>query len=291
MMIGSLMMLRLNHILVILQMMTSTFIKLSTAEPILGNTVEKVTQNDYPFVVSFFGYDREPMIEKRHFCGGTLISGKHVLTAGHCILSENLMKQAEVQAGSHKLKPRSKLQIFKPISWLKYEDRRKEENELSDLPYHDIAVVKLNVDDTGIAPAVFIPLRESQDTEVKTVTLVGWGRTNDKVIPSNLRRASLQPTLKADCVKKAQRIAMGYDWNRVKGDHVLCFTASPCVHGMPGDSGSPYLDEQGRLAGVHSGRCPPLRRFDPLQFNVGMSINFYRCFIDHAKNFLEDKAY
>lgn len=69
-----------------------------------GSAVER---GQWPFVVALL-----VKTSKQFFCGGTLITSKHVLTAAHCIQDKNVDKkleaeQIEVLLGRHSLKDNS----------------------------------------------------------------------------------------------------------------------------------------------------------------------------------------
>lgn len=49
---------------------------------IIGGQIAKAGQ--FPFIVSL----QEGFFRKEHFCGGSLISDKFVITAGHCVVEK-----------------------------------------------------------------------------------------------------------------------------------------------------------------------------------------------------------
>ncbi|KAJ8668254.1 hypothetical protein QAD02_009917 [Eretmocerus hayati] len=270
---------KIKYFLFSLYFLSYSMINVSNAEPIVGKNVKKVEVNEYPFIVSLHGYSRRPFVNKKHFCGGTLISQNHVLTASHCIVEDSFMKEVEVIAGSPNLKSNN-LKRFKPIEWLKFKDWAHKKGAEYKKGFSDIAVLKLNVDDTGIKHVTLLPPQEvlSRDSDF---ILAGWGITNGGSIPTIMRKVSLKMLSKADCMSRVDYLQPNHKID-IKHDSALCFMATPYALGLCGDSGSPFLDKNLNLVGVHSGRCPYVQGFHHLQVNLGINVNYFREFIEYA---------
>ncbi|KAJ8664271.1 hypothetical protein QAD02_005933 [Eretmocerus hayati] len=262
-------------------------------EPIRGNNVQKVEDGEFPFVVSFNIPDQSPVDDREHFCTGVLISERHVLTAAHCIRTDDSMRRVEILAGhSNLISPY--VRKFKPASWLKYEDwiqfSSKKKLKKSAEAYHDIAIVKLATTSTGISPAKLMPMK-TKIREGKSILLTGWGKTNHGIKPLIMRKATLTVSSKESCITRAHRIKPDfYDYDSLLKDNTIYFSDDSCAHGECGDVGNPIFDENQHVMGIYVGRCPPIGRFDPLQFNVAMNINYYRDFLKAAIQNLGDKS-
>lgn len=118
----------------------------SNANPLIGETVSRASDREFPSVVSLGTIPADH--PSNHFCTGTLISQKHVLTCAHCV---DIMNEKEkewktksnivVTVDSTAVTQGVKYPIAKWITFKKWI----QDNHISLIGdanlYHDIAVV------------------------------------------------------------------------------------------------------------------------------------------------------
>ena len=137
-------------------------------------------QNEFPYMVSF-------QINKGHFCGGALISDRHVLTAAHCVVdivtNRSPGKDLSVEVGSNRIGSGSRHAI-KRISY-----NKKFINELQ--PHfapNDIAIIHVSfVWETS----VFLPISSLTASKECSIFLVE--RTSAIVFESEQNQSAQSP--------------------------------------------------------------------------------------------------
>ena len=153
----------------------------------------------------------------RSFCGGSLISSTHILTAAHC---GNI---PYVSIGTHYGKGTSDGEQIKVIKRHVHPQYRSVSNQ------YDFAVLELE------RPSKYSPVKvakaDDSDLVVDSMALtLGWGKTSNGTLSNVLRGVFVRLIARSECLKKFKF-----------HESLLCAGGELNQDPSPGDSGGPLL--------------------------------------------------
>ncbi|XP_050716495.1 serine protease filzig-like [Eriocheir sinensis] len=228
--------------------------------------------NEYPWQVAL-------VYKKKFFCGGSLISDRHILTASHCIFGSfsKGIHEVVVSIGDHDLATRDETNHtvgrVKSINWnIHYNPHT---------THNDIAILELQepVEFDQYKNAVRLPTDLDEDYLDANATITGWGRFNIRHKKTNtILKEYTGPLLNTSACVEA--------WNKFPGinaelDQHVCLDitlGTPCH----GDSGGPLVVCSG---GAHCTQVGVVSFGFPLCTNVGLPAVFAR--VTHFKSWLD----
>ncbi|KAJ8687931.1 hypothetical protein QAD02_023726 [Eretmocerus hayati] len=256
--------------------------KFSKADPLVGRNVQRRETNIHPHVVPIIKNpfsNRDSCIDDDHFCIGTLVSFRHVLTAAHCFDTYKNLKDIKILVASPNLET---CKEYPAKTLVRYRDwtlwRRKTQKTADD----DIAILVLDkkVRETYVEPARLSTINNI-DIEGKKVEIVSWGSPRDKRISRTIEIGFVKILTPEECTKEVERASGAEVW--IDDTH-FCTASRPYLLATHGDSGGPVL-YHGMIVGVNKGICPVA---DPgtttcipkaFQVNIHMSVHHHREFI------------
>ncbi|KAL2725897.1 transmembrane protease serine 9-like [Vespula maculifrons] len=211
-----------------------------------GSDAEK---GEFPYQVSLqWGYT---CYTSKHFCGGSILNEKWVLTAGHCINAVPSIGKLCVKAGKHNIRYSESSE-----QTVEAEKSVVHESYPGGVAPFDIALVKLKTPLKLSKSVSFIKLPKYGSIPKGNVTLSGWGSVSTTSIakmPDVLQKAIL-PTVDLDKCKEALYNIIGpsplHDTNVCTGPLTGGYSA------CSGDSGGPLVKNSTVIGIVSWGIIP-----------------------------------
>ncbi|KAG6804302.1 chymotrypsin-1 [Apis mellifera caucasica] len=172
-----------------------------------------------------FPYQVSLRKNKSHFCGGSIIDSRTILTAAHCVEGLSNLNGITVQAGTNQLNSGGVSYVPEKVV------AHRSFNALSLV--NDIALIRVNQDISFTNLIQPIKLASGSKTyEGSDCILSGWGTTKlNGNVPNNLQWIKLKIETEQKC-KQAH-------W-RVQSSHICTFTKSG-EGACHGDSGGPLV--------------------------------------------------
>lgn len=185
--------------------------------------------SEYPFLVSI----QEKFDGSfHHRCGGTFLSANKILTAAHCVVTEDgsLYKTEDLQVVSGITKQDQPPGEVTQIQDMKVHPKFKY------APYFDVAVITLA---NGVESFTPVSLASSGPKAKSDATVLGWGSIDDYggTKSNDLLDGSVYVSSGAQCRRRLNK------FGRKRADHylvVFCATKKPSDI-CDGDSGGPLL--------------------------------------------------
>ncbi|KAL7740808.1 hypothetical protein ACLKA6_013660 [Drosophila palustris] len=169
-----------------------------------------------------------------HYCAGSLISDRVVLTAAHCMTSSSF----QVVAGAHSRTDKSTTQVRKGSS----SRQIIHESYGGGVGPYDIGLIFLEepfdltaLDRNGDSPVSTVSLPSYQFEASTDGVLFGWGRDNSGSLPDKLQKLDVDILSYADCKSK---MPLG---NKLADSNICTFTAGTTDGACNGDSGGPLV--------------------------------------------------
>ncbi|XP_058798205.1 plasma kallikrein-like [Phymastichus coffea] len=226
---------------------------------------ENANIEEYPYQISMrwtYGLPR-PM----HFCGGSIVSNKHIVTAAHCVYDKqaaNMLRNMKIYAGTSRSDSLAEGKAYSVQSISVHPGYRGVSNSY----LNDIAIVTLKepIEFSAIQKPIELPSRDVQNGATAVVT--GWGYTKhpNGGTPINLKKATMRLLPSSQCQRR-----LPYALSNSQ----VCAVSQPGAGVCSGDSGGP-LAVNNQLVGIASYVVECGKGHPDVYTNVYSFVNFIR---------------
>ena len=177
------------------------------------------------------------------FCGGVMVTNKHILTAAHCFDRVG-WRTVDVRIGQNDIEERETYDTRADIRRVKIHERYREKGSSGKLtPLHDLAIVTLSqVVNSQLVEPICLPEGDKDVSEYEDQGVVaGWGHTSssrfDNTV-SRLRYAKLD-TYDVETCRDKYEYFVGRDKFDIT-DRMIC-GGNDKTDACSGDSGGPLM--------------------------------------------------
>ncbi|KAJ8664539.1 hypothetical protein QAD02_006201 [Eretmocerus hayati] len=252
-----------------------TALKNLHGEPLAGVAVAKVEENEFNAAASIVYLDPTSPVNDRHFCSGTLISPKHILTSHHCTIKKN-PKNIAIFLGSPDVKWHRQYHADKIIAynfWF-----HKKYNKLQDLDIYDASIITLKeeVNPEDVKP-VTIRYDSYENLKESGAVVMGWSSPQSDKKLEELKKASVTFINEKECQKLTVLKFPGEK-------KILCSIATPPVGIKVDDRGGPLLDLKKRLIGINLAVSLTKQGNPDYVVHVHSNVRYFQEFINEIIN-------